>query len=124
MFIINGLEDASVKALNKKKALVGAFSSHCEISQSPVVTALTSARDTGHVLVTKYLDSCLFAGWVSSNVPIMVTMAPAKILLLRISRGAAQLSSAQHVGSQVAGALLLHNISQFFNLGLQKCLSE
>ena len=95
MFIINVLEDASVKALNKKKALVGAFSSHCEISQSPVVTALTSARDTGHVLVTKYLDSCLFAGWVSSNVPIMVTMAPAKILLLRISRGAAQLSSAR-----------------------------
>ena len=98
MFIINVLEDASVKALNKKKAPVGAFSSHCEISQSPVVTALTSARDTGHVLVTKYLDSCLFAGWVSSNVPIMVTMAPAKILLLRISPTSSsrhQLSSAR-----------------------------
>ena len=42
--------------------------------------------------MTKYLDSCLFAGWVSSNVPIMVTMAPAKILLLRIRY---QLSSAR-----------------------------
>ena len=114
MFIINVLEDASVKALNKKKAPVGAFSSHCEISQSPVVTALTSARDTGHVLVTKYLDSCLFAGWVSSNVPIMVTMAPAKILLLRISH---QLSSARgQPGGRGASA---EQYPSFSILGLQ-----